>query len=693
MPEVMSIREGVIRQGTAAFEPRARLLKLIGAELISDDVLAVTELVKNAHDADATGVWIDFAGVRGPEGTITVRDDGDGMALEDLLNRWMQPAGTFKARQRYRRTRSGRRVLGEKGVGRFAADKLASRLELVSRARRSGQEIRAVFDWDAFDSRDASLADIKTSWEVRRPRELKGHGTILRLTGLRSTWTERMFRRLSARLARLRPPVDPAGSSFGIWINSDEFPDYSGQVSQDFLDRAPYRIEASFDGQDTIQVALNGSPAQSHPWNGDGALQCGPVRLRLFGFDLESQSLSRLGPPMTVRGWLREWSGISLYRDGFRVWPYGEPHDDWLRLDQRRVNNPTVRLSNNQVVGFVEIGRDSNPDLVDQTNREGLIHNGAYEDLRRIVHFVLQILEAERQNQRHPEAARRIPTGKGSPASPTGSAAGLLTQLSAQVAGAPRSRQLLKALMDALEQDQSRQLRLRRSYADLAALGQSALQLSSATRPMLEELRLACTALQQRVNGHDPEGRIGEMLGAIDSLSTRLAPLHSMDAASGYRSRHTDVGAELDVFQTAVQSILASRGTKLSIRVHADRALLVPMRPETLHRVLHILLTNSLDWLHRVRHPQVSIAVKDLDESCEILFSDNGPGVSTQLRHRVFEPEVSGREGGRGMGLTLARDILERHRGTIELVSEGRQGGATFKMTLVARRRRKSHSP
>src|SRR5262249_4988507 len=98
----------------------------------------------------------------------------------------------------------------------------------------------------------------------------------------------------------------------------------------------------------------------------------------------------------------------SVYRDGFRVWPYGEPHDDWLRLDQRRVNNPVVRFSNNQLVGFVEISRDGNPDLVDQTNREGLIHNQAYEDLRRLLYFVLQILEAGRQRVRHPSTATSV---------------------------------------------------------------------------------------------------------------------------------------------------------------------------------------------------------------------------------------------------------------------------------------------
>src|SRR5437879_2954389 len=108
----------------------------------------------------------------------------------------------------------------------------------------------------------------------------------------------------------------------------------------------------------------------------------------------EGEALARIGPRLEVRAWLKEWTGVSVYRDGFRVWPYGEPHDDWLRLDQRRVNNPVEHLSNNQILGFIEISRDGNPDLLDQTNREGLFHNQAVEDLRRLVYFVLQVLEA-----------------------------------------------------------------------------------------------------------------------------------------------------------------------------------------------------------------------------------------------------------------------------------------------------------
>ena len=131
------------RSGVVEFRPRARLLKLIGSELISDDVLAVTELVKNAHDADASTVVVEFKGVTSAAGEIVVRDDGSGMDLDTLLGHWMQPAATSKAKPSSRFTRTGRRMLGEKGVGRFAADKLGGQLELISRRKGQRDEVVA----------------------------------------------------------------------------------------------------------------------------------------------------------------------------------------------------------------------------------------------------------------------------------------------------------------------------------------------------------------------------------------------------------------------------------------------------------------------------------------------------------------------------------------------------------------------
>jgi hypothetical protein len=270
------------QSGFAPFVPRARLLRLIGSELISDDVVAITELVKNAHDADASFVSIQFSNVTGENGEITIRDDGHGLDLDTLLTRWMQPAGSSKGRANTRFTPAGRRVLGEKGVGRFAADKLAAGLELVSRVRGDSDEVHAVFDWDEFDADDRMLSEVRSRWEVRHADWLDSHGTMLRLGRLRSVWTERMFRRLCTRLARLISPFD-SGKGFRILVESDEFPHYSGEVGGGYLEAAPYKRARPSSTGSTARSSLriNGAralPATPFPEAGPAVLRAGEAR-------------------------------------------------------------------------------------------------------------------------------------------------------------------------------------------------------------------------------------------------------------------------------------------------------------------------------------------------------------------------------------------------------------------------------
>lgn len=677
------------KHGSIAFQPRARLLKLIGEELISDEVVALAELVKNAHDADAARVTVTFRGVTGAGGTIEVRDDGFGMDVSTLLGRWMEPAASTKVGKGRQVTPKGRRALGEKGVGRFAADKLARSLEIVSRCAKRADEVQAVVDWDRYDTDSLLLSEVQNRWEVRPARELTGHGTLLRMSGLRTTWSERMFRRLCIRLSRLLSPFrehDP----FVIQIESDELPEYSRELKADFLGKAPYHLDAEFDGQQTIAIALNGRRAISQRWNGQGELACGPVRIRLYAFDLDGEALARIGPRTEIRAWLREWTGVSIYRDGFRVWPYGEPHDDWLGLDQRRVNSPVEHLGNNQVIGFIEIGRDRNPELKDQTNREGLMHNTALEDLHRLVHYVLQAVEAERQSVRHP--ARRATGGVVEDSPKEESIPDELERLAAKAGGevGRELRELRRRLDEQTARDEAERRQMLAGYSGLAAIGQTA----SGMLPLLpletQRMRAELDRLSVTLAGR----KIPEAREAIESLSGSLDNINEQQrmvlAASGSveRRRAIDVSAEIAAFQDLVRPLLDGQGITIAVEIAARDVLRTEMRPENFFCLLQILTSNAVEWVRRVEVPRIRIVVEATEEHCEIVFSDNGPGIPEDIVGRVFDPLFSRKEGGRGMGLTIARQLVEAHGGRISVILDGRRKGANFQLLLPRKRSR-----
>ena len=180
---------------------------------------------------------IEFRGVASGDGCISIRDDGHGMDLDALLGRWMEPAGTSKVARVTPGSRSEVDGCSARRESVGSQRTSSPGLELVSRCAGDAREIRAVFDWDDFDTDARMLSDVSNRWEVRPATEVSLQGTVLRMTGPRTEWTERMFRRLCTRLARLLSPFTQL-DSFAIRIESDEFPQYSGELRSDILERS-----------------------------------------------------------------------------------------------------------------------------------------------------------------------------------------------------------------------------------------------------------------------------------------------------------------------------------------------------------------------------------------------------------------------------------------------------------------------
>jgi len=420
-------------------------MRTLGDELISSEVVAIIELAKNAYDADATRVLVRFHNPLTPgAGGIDIIDDGHGMSLETVLNAWLEPATPFR-RRASRSEELGRSVLGEKGIGRFAASRLADDLELVTRRPGDSIETMVLFDWRLFDNDEAYLDEIEVAWErapatqiapggavdalwpepPSDPHRLE-HGTLLHMTTLRTAWEERDLADLRNSLSRLVSPFlfeeqRDRPDAFSILLDVPSLPHMSGVVEPPEALRNPlYSMRAEVDDSAnysaTITLRTGGAPTTKQ-----GRLRgfdeqppaSGAFTFELRVWDRDPTSMRELaGEAHTssaqVRRDLNNAAGVNIYRDGFRVLPYGQRGDDWLSLDSRRVNNPTMRLSNNQVVGYVLISRDTNSELRDQTNREGLIENQAFKDLRTQVIALISQLETERYAIR-PRGATRAP--------------------------------------------------------------------------------------------------------------------------------------------------------------------------------------------------------------------------------------------------------------------------------------------
>ena len=315
---------------TATFRPRARLLSLLGEQLISDQAVGLIELVKNAYDADATCVEIELTGLSSVDTSqIVLRDNGFGMSLADIEQKWLSPAVDHKERQKKakQRTPRGRLPIGEKGVGRFAVHQLGRRFQLISRMAKSSEVVLEI-NWDDFESGDVFLDDVTVTLFERPPELFAGDltGTYLRINQARSNWTDGMVAKVQRALRRLQSPHQSAGD-FKIELRCPDFPTYEQISSSDILERAHY----VFRGQITTAGWLdyeyrclhptlperaytedshNLIPAASREMASFGANGCGPFFVTFYVWDRTQEFLNQSG---VARADLDAMSGVSLF--------------------------------------------------------------------------------------------------------------------------------------------------------------------------------------------------------------------------------------------------------------------------------------------------------------------------------------------------------------------------------------------
>ncbi|MDE0066486.1 MAG: ATP-binding protein [Acidimicrobiaceae bacterium] len=724
------------RQGLR-FRPRARLMDTLGRELISSERVALVELVKNSYDADATCVVVsisgdvDDSGVLVPgSGCIRVLDDGHGMDECRMLDAWLEPATSF--RKNHKHKPGGRRVLGEKGVGRFATAKLGDRLELTSKTDID-DEVHLQLDWQEFRDEAKYLEDVTVDLQIgstgvfspggeaedlwnsqpadpnTRNRSDRGQGTLVRISQLHSRWTSELVGELRRSLSMLVSPfAHDRGvvDNFRIYIDApEEFSVHVGEVSSaDLLERHHYSLAAEVEetGTATVLLSLKDAPDKEldidlgNPAN--EVLQCGPFEVFLYVWDRDPESMRILGEDLggrkIAKDMLDSTSGVSIYRDGFRVLPYGEKGDDWLGLDARRVQNPTLALSNNQIVGYVLISRDRNPHLVDQSNRERLVESPALADLREAVSTLLRALETERYQLRP-----RRPKERGHRLLETID----LTPLREAVAEVAPDDLHIQTIVDEAQRELDGHLErvgeaLSR-YHRLATLGKLIdMVVHDLTQPVYvikQETSLGIRATKDlsreglarlervRKEAVDRLTTIKDQAESVDAIVGRIAPF-------GGRRRGRPARYVLEQAIQETVALLASMISSAEVEVTLPSSSHeVTIDRTELQQVMVNLIENSVYWLGRsrknVKRIDISVLHND-DGSLSVIVEDSGPGVTADNVDLIFHPYFTTKPDGGGLGLAIAGEIVEDYYGgSLELLPPGPLGGARFSVTLRKR--------
>jgi signal transduction histidine kinase len=648
--------------------------------------------------------------------TITVSDRGSGMSQEDLESAFLVIGTASRKKDVEAALSAGAKkspYLGEKGIGRLSAMRLGERLQVVT-ARSDDTHLNLLqINWRAFGDMEAMLDQIPVTPEVGGAKPSADWcGTDIIISDLVEQWTETRVRDMCDReFARLTDPSeDPAHRPrIAVFWNGQ-------RASIPFMpkrltDAAHARVSGRYEVQDgvplltcTVEVFDLGF---EHPLEVETVvLGLEDLEAVVVGQDgeIEDQALASLGPfsfeahwynrrrlsrvdttgeSQALRDLQEQWSGIRLYRDGFRVFPYGEEEDDWLELDRSALRRKGYLLNKTQFIGRVMISRADNPALIDQTNREGLRVTPEQRAFLGVLHYAVQDrlggfmkhVEREHKNQKIDLGETKVQV-----ASLEQRARASITRLRREAGPAASEavndlEQTLLELSDFAEKARERIAQVEqesRQMLDMAGVGLMvevvAHELARSSENALKALdRLKGPEVPERLRGH-----IATLRAEMRSLSKRIRILDPL-SVSGRQRREV---FSLDELLRDVIEAHDAQFERHNIEVHADlgeRALQVRAVKGMVVQILENLISNSVYWMGMrserdpAYRPKISITLERGPPT--ITFEDNGRGIAPENAEKVFRPffSLKDEKRRRGVGLFIAREAATYHGGGLVL--------------------------
>lgn len=675
------------RKGSSVFKPRARLLSLLGEQLITNEVIAVVELVKNAFDADATRVVLHLNNVTDvDEGEIIIEDNGTGMTLDTILNVWLEPGTEYRKTQRERGERSkifNRPLLGEKGIGRFAAHRLGNVIVVTTRTKDSELETNVEVNWVMFEQ-NKYLEEIPVYWWTNKPKVFKGqkHGTKIIIRDLKQLWTQDMVKNLKEKLQALQAPLKEK-YNFTIKLVAPEFPDIEERKEitlDEILKMALYSFEGSIDERGHMHAVYkfkhDAFPEESReveiekdirdikkfslPEGGLRFPRCGPFNIRFYAWDLDPRTLKET---VTRRRYDKEIgprTGVRIYRDGFRVWPYGEPGNDWLKLDSRRVNNPTKCLSNNQILGIVNISGDSNPRLKDKTDREGIIDNEAFEDFKNLVLLAISEFEVERRKDRDKIASLRQKIKR----------IDRTTEAIDKLREKMRKRNDLATYKKEIVNIENAYFaEVRETIEPLivsAGIGIAYLMPAHEITLSIQDLEKLIRSLGYDLKRVGVGGRIGETIPKMLEITDMIR-----DIADGALELTRRKGQKFSL-RSAVDfacyikkpSLIAE---KIQVKIVEKETITIRGQKNLVMTCVLNALDNSIYWLSKIQDKLIKIVVDhDNNLNPRIIVSDNGPGIRREDLPYIGEAYWTRKPYGTGLGLFISKRAMKANNGELD---------------------------
>lgn len=694
-------------------KPAARLITTIGEDLIGDSYAAIIELVKNSYDADASDVNITFE-YEDDSLLIEILDNGHGMSRETILTKWLVPATDNKLKEKV--SPKGRNFQGRKGIGRYAAAILGQKLNLQS-IDELGEETNVELNWEIFEEKEF-LEEVLIEVLSEKTKKESSTKLVIEAKDYKiNEWGRPELLKLTRELRKLKSPIlkdNNENEFFNInlaFINCP-FEEYNNQIFEiealpisEFFD---YKISGNVDSSGNVNAVYENSYDKNSVSDNlsfliklsKGNHFCGPIKFDFRVFDRDPEAISNLIDkglidPITklaigkreAKMMLDDAYGVNLYREKFRIRPYGNGGIDWLDLDKRRIQNPSFRISNNQVIGFIEIMPEEVSGLREKSARDGLKEDSNYFGLVEILQIVINELESRRFNYRKK-------TGKGRKSDTTKKELEELFDFESLSKDVGKKLDSLKAddntikeIKSLIKKEAEKKSLILNNIQKTIAIYQGQATLGKVVTVLLHEGRKPVSYFKQqspnltrwlkhyKAQGDWNDDLYNDILDRLENYKTqsiflselfkRLDPLAKQN--KGEKKDFSVLKAikkAASIFKTTFEE------DSIDFQLNGEEDVLLKGWEEDMIIIFTNLIENSVYWLNELddkSDKKVSILIENSKKDIIIHYKDNGPGISKDdiESAAIFNPGYSKKINGTGLGLPIAGESAERLNGII----------------------------
>jgi len=729
------------------FKISSALKDIIGRDLITDDFMAVFELVKNSYDAHASRVDVIFRDLSSNSASILIIDNGKGMNFQDLNNKWLFVAYSAKSEgtedNDYRqRIYQNRPYAGAKGIGRFSCDRLGKKLKIET--TKKGQKTELLFtNWELFEKnlRDEFI-DIKVDYSSRRTNSYGlRNGTVLEISELRSNWDRDKLQRLRSSLSKLISPNKSQGTNqFQINIIAKD------ELENDKLETNERKkvngIVQNFIFEDLglkttkIEVKISSNRRLITTQLVDGGTTIYKIKEKnrfelLNNIDFTIYYLNQSAKITFAKRMglaSRLYGNIFLYKNGIRVYPFGEPTEDPLKIDERKSRKQYSRLGTSELIGQIEIN-GVNTQLKETSSRgDGLINNPTYEELKSCFNVVLERLEKyvvdvqewglsiEEDLDEYDEQKLKIKIGElindltNSDSildfeyhpnfleiiqnSQSGSAIAVLNNIR-KIARRSKNTQLLsetkkieKKLTELKSAKEDAEREARMIQTELGEKESQNLFLKSIKSQDLEDvlnlmhhIGLSTSTIQNYIKGlvfrldSDIEIQKKEFKDALLKISSEINKINSISRFAtkanfkvGVKPTKINIDEFIREYLNNVVRPFLPTGMRLTVLSEERMPFYMEIRPLELTILIDNLINNS----KKAKAKNIKVTLKTGGKNSLLMsYKDNGHGISPNIQSKIFDYGFTTTDGS-GLGLTHVKEILLGMNSSISLNSNNK---------------------